>query len=1038
MKITKRKLQLASTFAALLCAPVFAALTPVGAGNISDTINTASHRCVIDHGTWIWNAGVVEPGVSGCNPIGAPTPRFPQVQDQAANQPTMTHRWWGSVSFMGEHGINDPAGAGYLTPDPFAVRISNRGARLSGIPAALSTNASQTVSTIPDPFAEVFDGIAVGNSQHGNLQARLSNYSDGSVTVAWSDGATRVMEATFVHGSPYAYFTVQSGQLQLRTKAANGGERGVFHQDGNSLGVWTDVAGIRNHFLAVVPSGNNFSGVNGQTVTLSGNRLTLAWVPTAPEANVINLLKAHALNPVDEVRIDYEVDHNTQAVTVTHSYRYQGQAQTTLAGLLPMAWKRSNQPLTGYATRSARGVTRFAETHQFSYTLPFVGLLPSLPAFGSYDQATLAALVREFTDRPQSEWNTATDTYWAGKNYGKVAELAALARSHGLIAEADQLIAWLKAELEDWFRADTNGSLDVSKYFVYDANWNTLLGFDESFGAQQQLNDHHFHYGYFVRAAAEICRVDRSWCGDDAWGPMVELLIRDYAGGRNDALFPYLRNFDPANGFSWASGHANFVQGNNNESTSEAANAYGAMVLYGLITGNEAIRDRGVYLHASSTNAYWEYWNNIDRYRGLGGNRDNFDPAYPKLTTSIIWGSGHVFSTWFSGAYAHILGIQGLPLSPLVLHIGQEADYLRDYVALGLSESSNGKPSGLVDDQWRDVWWNIWAMTDAEAAFADFQSYGTGYAPEAGETKAHTYQWLQAFRQLGQVAAVPASSPAAAAFRKAGVTTYVAYNYGNSYQYVTFADGMALSVAPHSFRIRRSGDTPDQPGQQTPADGLVNGGTGGGGDNGGGNDGGGNDGGGNDGGGTPTDCINGCATESGASLILSLTRGDVVDLHFRVNGGAQQNLRMTATSAGWTYEIGGLSAYDQVDYSFTVITAGVGEDIGWRTHTFNGTGGGDGSGGGDGGEPPAPDCLNGCALPVSGGVQFAADEADIADVHYTVNGGAQQNVRMQREATGWRYQVTGLQPGDQVSYSFTLITNGVGRDTGWAQFTVSN
>ena len=73
---------------------------------------------------------------------------------------------------------------------------------------------------------------------------------------------------------------------------------------------------------------------------------------------------------------------------------------------------------------------------------------------------------------------------------------------------------------------------------------------------------------------------------------MIELLIRDYAGGRDDPMFPYLRNFDPANGFSWASGNANFVRGNNNESVSEAANAYGAIVLYGLITGRDDLVER--------------------------------------------------------------------------------------------------------------------------------------------------------------------------------------------------------------------------------------------------------------------------------------------------------------------------------------------------------------------------------------------------------------------------------------------------------------
>jgi endoglucanase Acf2 len=115
--------------------------------------------------------------------------------------------------------------------------------------------------------------------------------------------------------------------------------------------------------------------------------------------------------------------------------------------------------------------------------------------------------------------------------------------------ESNQVINWLKAELSDWFTAETDGELDVFRYFVYDEEWDTLLGLEEAYGSHQRLADHHFHYGYFVRAAAEVCRIDASWCGDDQYGPMIELLIRDYAGNKDDEMFPYLRNFDPANGF---------------------------------------------------------------------------------------------------------------------------------------------------------------------------------------------------------------------------------------------------------------------------------------------------------------------------------------------------------------------------------------------------------------------------------------------------------------------------------------------------------
>jgi len=110
-----------------------------------------------------------------------------------------------------------------------------------------------------------------------------------------------------------------------------------------------------------------------------------------------------------------------------------------------------------------------------------------------------------------------------------------------------------------------------------------------------------------------------------------------------------------------------------------------------------------MYLHASTSAAYWEYWNNIDGYNNVGATEDNFPTGYNKITTSIIWGDGAVFSTWFSPLFAHILGIQGLPTNPLVLHVGLHADYMVDYVELGLWESSNGMPSGLGADEEQSI-----------------------------------------------------------------------------------------------------------------------------------------------------------------------------------------------------------------------------------------------------------------------------------------------------------------------------------------------
>ena len=56
--------------AALMAVPVRADILPFGAGSISDTINPAGYGCVVDFGNWIHSAGVVQPGIGGCDPDG--------------------------------------------------------------------------------------------------------------------------------------------------------------------------------------------------------------------------------------------------------------------------------------------------------------------------------------------------------------------------------------------------------------------------------------------------------------------------------------------------------------------------------------------------------------------------------------------------------------------------------------------------------------------------------------------------------------------------------------------------------------------------------------------------------------------------------------------------------------------------------------------------------------------------------------------------------------------------------------------------------
>jgi beta-glucanase (GH16 family) len=70
-------------------------------------------------------------------------------------------------------------------------------------------------------------------------------------------------------------------------------------------------------------------------------------------------------------------------------------------------------------------------------------------------------------------------------------------------------------------------------------------------------------------------------------------------------------------------------------------------------------------------------------------------------------------------------------------------------------------------------------------------------------------------------------------------------------------------------------------------------------------------------------------------------------------------------------------------------------------------------------------------------VQFYVNDASWADLHYTVNGGTQLNVRMTPSGANHTYNVTGVPSGATVRYFFTIGTGSTAFDTAWTQFTMS-
>jgi Glycosyl hydrolase family 81 C-terminal domain len=153
------------------------------------------------------------------------------------------------------------------------------------------------------------------------------------------------------------------------------------------------------------------------------------------------------------------------------------------------------------------------------------------------------------------------------------------------------------------------GDVFTANLLEYNPEYSTIYGYPDGFGAVGHLADHHYHYGYFLRAAAAIGRYDPAWLQRHL--PIIKSLLLDVAAFDNGASgFPQLRNFNPYYGHSWADGAA--YGGNNQESTSEAISFEIGMVELGELLNNAQWRDLGQYLYEQEILAVEQYWLNQD------------------------------------------------------------------------------------------------------------------------------------------------------------------------------------------------------------------------------------------------------------------------------------------------------------------------------------------------------------------------------------------------------------------------------------------
>ncbi len=252
----------------------------------------------------------------------------------------------------------------------------------------------------------------------------------------------------------------------------------------------------------------------------------------------------------------------------------------------------------------------------------------------------------------------------------------------------DFMLSSLKEMIGRW------GDVYTAGFFQYNPDFDTIYGFPEGYGSVQNLNDKHFHWSYFLRSAAAIGRFDLPWLQSHL--PLINELRADVANyDRTSLRYPFLRNFSPFYGHSWANGTGNGGAGQDQESTSEAINFAVGLIELGQVLGNNEWRDMGLYLYEEEINAVEQYWFNQDGdptqnsgtfYNGnwpdefvryeVGG-RAHTNPYIGQVFQHFGTRGTFFGSPDFPG-FANALLIQAIPLGAPALYLGRNQTWLQN------------------------------------------------------------------------------------------------------------------------------------------------------------------------------------------------------------------------------------------------------------------------------------------------------------------------------------------------------------------------
>lgn len=566
-----------------------------------------------------------------------------------------TNRWFSGLVF--EPAAEGGTGTGPMPvfPAPLSVGLAG-GALTLGVPEPVTSDRAIVAPHEPALSADV-----------GATDIQVTAYDEASVTVALlgDDGAQGTV--VLAQGSPFVPFTASRD-----VDVAVAGELTEVAAPDGFAAASAELAG--RTWMVVAPAGALVTGpgeggpgddAGGAGSAGTGSvRLaegeTATWFPLPDDASqgTADELVAAATHPVTGTTLAYGVGDGVARTTLGWATADGG---ATAFVTMPHHRQGEQPDREGCGLGTYPSVYGTLELCAGSQLTSWAPLLEPTGAVdvGELDDTERADVLDALRADVAATPDEPADTYFGGKWLYRAASLVTLGEQLGAGEDVAQLREAAEEVLRRW--AEPDGCAERDAFcFGYDPTARGVVGQVPSFGSDE-FNDHHFHWGYLLSAAGLLAADDPALAEEVA--PVIDALAQDVAAIVPNESFPTLRGFDAYAGHSWASGTSPFADGNNQESSSEAVNAWNGLGLWAQARGDAETGALASWLMSTEASAI-TYWTDLDLS----------DPVYEGYGHEVVtlnWGAKRDWATWFSAEPSAMLGILLIPMGPFADYLGR-------------------------------------------------------------------------------------------------------------------------------------------------------------------------------------------------------------------------------------------------------------------------------------------------------------------------------------------------------------------------------